>query len=108
MEICVWGNGRIIMGAMVKIEDERKWIRPSSKPFSIDMVNPDYRDMINEVLEAIPETDDEILWISETKPEIELSENVDAVIEKAIYPDITGKVYFDQMGLHITSHYLDP
>lgn len=99
-----------IVGINVRIKDEnRKWIPPDSSntPLSISD-SGNYREELDRFLEPIPETKKEILWVGET-PKIMIEDGLNAIISKAVVPDIKAESNFlyDGWGLHINSHLID-
>lgn len=96
-----------IVGVYIKIADEKKWIPPGNMPIFIDDLEKDYRLDIDKKLATAPETGESIFWVSETEPEIELGESVDAIIDKPAWPDLSGRVDFNRMGVHMQAHLLE-
>ncbi len=105
------GNMQEIIGINVRIDDRnRRWIPPldhDDTPIEIDDKRKDYRNSIEEMFVEVPEREEKIFWVGETTPEIVLRPTVDAIIDKAVLPDISGKINFNQMGVHAQSHLLE-
>lgn len=104
------GKQEDIYGINIRINDEnRKWIPPDPQniPIRLDERESNNRRSFDSLSEEVPEQERNILWVGETAPEIILANSVDAIIDKAALPDISGKIIWDKMGVQTESHLIE-
>jgi len=86
----------VASGIQYRIDDRfRKFIAPSPDPIEMsDFSNRHDRDKIDRLLMDVPESGTAIDWITQTKSEIGLSKNINAIIEHNLNPN---KKFFDEL-----------
>lgn len=102
-------NPRLRTGIAIRIKQgERYWIPPHKDPIDTRQVlrSPDYREELKRYHKPIPIQEEPILWIGETRP-IVLSQNVEALIDEDVAPNLSATGHPGRWGIHIESRLID-
>lgn len=100
-------NDNDIVGVRVRINPDRFYLpKISDEPIKISDHRRDYRAEIDRLLQPIPITDERILWIGET-PRMSLSQNIDAVLDRTVFPNMYHWYETDPNDEHIESQLVD-
>lgn len=69
-------------------------------------IGPNYREEIDRLLEPVPETNEQILWIGET-PRITIPNAIEAFLDSAAYSLLPSDALEPRRGYHINSRLAD-